>query len=111
MLLSAALTGYMVLNGEAVKRGRWTVRPGRAIHRILESGPLAFLGRISYSLYLTHYGLWQVMQNLVERAPPRRWFDVSLDPLPIRALVVVPLTVLGAFAFYLLFERPLQKLS
>jgi peptidoglycan/LPS O-acetylase OafA/YrhL len=106
LLLSIGLTGGLVLNAQAANRAKWASRLGWAIHQLLESRPLVFLGRISYSLYLTHYVFWQVMQQAMNKAPLKRWFDLPLDAQPVRALVIVPITVLGAYAFYLVFERP-----
>jgi peptidoglycan/LPS O-acetylase OafA/YrhL len=69
--------------------------------RFFESGPMVGLGTFSYSLYLIH----MPMLALASRSPPM----ASLGPdaqFWVMALVVVPASVLIAYGFHVVFERP-----
>jgi peptidoglycan/LPS O-acetylase OafA/YrhL len=136
--LSTALTGYIVLHASVMRTSAWpstqptdhgpvqenearrdAVPPGAERRNLvgllagldgaLTSRPLACLGRISYSLYLTHYAFWQVMRSVANAALLPQQPGLSLEPLWARALVAVPLALLGAYGFYLLFERPFVR--
>ncbi|MEZ4867719.1 MAG: acyltransferase [Caldilineaceae bacterium] len=74
--------------------------------RILESRLLLFLGRISYSLYLTHLIVWSMFGITLGLAPIQRFITISLDPMPMRIFVLLPVQLLFAYGFYLLFEKP-----
>ncbi len=66
---------------------------------------LAWLGKISYSLYLTHCFLGLRLVNL-----GGRWItNESFGQLPLR-LSAVALSVAFAFIFFVMFEQPLEKL-
>lgn len=77
------------------------LRPGGAVGYVLESAPLRWMGRLSYSLYL-----WQQL-FFVGREVPR--------PLPLGLLQELPLSVPAVFlcaaASYYLVERPLVRLG
>jgi peptidoglycan/LPS O-acetylase OafA/YrhL len=65
------------------------------------NGPLQFLGRISYSLYLTHLiGGWLVLTFALKFMPP--W--------PAMILGVIA-SLVSAWIFYLVVERPAIRLS
>lgn len=65
------------------------------------SAPLQFLGRISYSLYLTHLiGGWLVLTLLLRWLPP--WAALVLG---------VVASILTAWLFYVLVEKPAVRLS
>jgi peptidoglycan/LPS O-acetylase OafA/YrhL len=72
----------------------------------LELRPVLFLGAISYSLYLTHVVVWAMLGIFLGLAPVRRFISLSTDPFPIRLFVVIPLLILFAYLFYLVFEKP-----
>jgi len=66
---------------------------------------LAWLGKISYSLYLTHCFLGLRLVNL-----GGRWItNESFGQLPLR-LSAVALSIAFAFVFFVMFEQPLEKL-
>lgn len=65
------------------------------------SAPLQFLGRISYSLYLTHLiGGWLVLTLALRYLPP--WAALALG---------VAASIVTAWLFYVVVERPAVKLS
>ena len=71
-------------------------------HRLLGSRPLAFLGTFSYSIYLIHAPLLQVLWQYAFR--PLQSHPV----LMLGALVFLGLPIIGAasYGFFLLCERP-----
>jgi peptidoglycan/LPS O-acetylase OafA/YrhL len=72
--------------------------------RFFETRWLVALGGFSYSLYLTHGVIVTVVGNVL--------LNLQLSPvsfLTIFYLVAVPLSVLMAYWFYLLFERPFMS--
>jgi len=87
-------TGFFVLVNRAILAEKtWSSKlstPG--IVRVL-----AIVGLISYSLYLTHELV--IMQSW-------RFGTWVHFPLLNALIVIVPLTILAAFLFFLLFERP-----
>jgi peptidoglycan/LPS O-acetylase OafA/YrhL len=69
-----------------------------------ESGIARTLGDISYSLYLTHF---QVLAMVHLRLNYLRITDnVQLILLPV---ITVPFSILVAYLFHHLFEKPLMK--
>jgi peptidoglycan/LPS O-acetylase OafA/YrhL len=77
--------------------------------RILQSRPLVSVGRFSYSLYLTHLVVWNILGTTLNLAPVRQLVRFSLDPMAIRVLVLIPLLLISAYGFYLLFEKPFLR--
>ena len=84
---------------------RWltgpAVGPRPVVLRLLESPGAVALGAFSYSLYLTHAPLLALLHLLLR--------PCRIAPLPLLAvfeLVGVPLALLLAYAFHLVFERP-----
>ncbi|HEX4872520.1 MAG TPA: acyltransferase [Nevskiaceae bacterium] len=75
----------------------------------LRSRLTGYLGRISYSLYLTHYPLIAVLPRLADWAE-RRW---SLAPIPVPLVyaVAVLLSLVSAHLLYVLVDRRLQALG
>jgi exopolysaccharide production protein ExoZ len=66
--------------------------------------PLAFLGEISYSLYLTHGITFIVFSGLLKR------LSITLNPW-MRLFIEIPVAIAFAYIFYLLIEKPSQHLS
>lgn len=86
-----------------------TKKPGKLSGfslRILESRPALFLGNISYSLYLTHLVFYAAIGITLNLAPVKKMVSLSIEPIWVRLFVVIPLLVMAAYVFYLLFERP-----
>ena len=73
----------------------------RWLSALLSTGALTYIGRISYSIYLYHYGVVCVMQQLGIPVSPRY-------PLPALLLLLVSLAL--AMASYHGIERPFLKL-
>ena len=77
------------------------LRPDTWIGRFLEAGPMQWIGRLSYSLYLWNSLFFPVMDN------PR--------PLPLGHLQELPWNILPVFACasvsYYLVERPMIRLG
>jgi peptidoglycan/LPS O-acetylase OafA/YrhL len=76
------------------------------LNATLRSGPLAFYGRISYGLYMTHIAVFIYFG----------WFDVRMDPYGVAGnLAVVAMrlatTTAVAAALWYGFERPILKLK
>jgi len=66
--------------------------------------PLAFLGDISYSLYLTHVLTFIVFSGLLKRLP------ITLNAW-ILLFIEISFAITFAYIFYLLIEKPSQQLS
>jgi peptidoglycan/LPS O-acetylase OafA/YrhL len=73
-----------------------TVIGSARMHTALENKPLLWLGRISYSLYLSHVVLLMTLGNLLHRIVPISWILIAMFPL---ALIL-------ADALYRFLERP-----
>lgn len=84
-----SLATAAVIAGAALTTSRLAVR-------LLGNGPTAYLGRISYALYLWHWP-WAV------------WLDAYSDFSPGRAVAVVLLTTVCSVASYHLVELPVRQ--
>jgi peptidoglycan/LPS O-acetylase OafA/YrhL len=77
--------------------------PGR-VASVARSRPMVALGRISYGIFLWHYGVIVWVTN--------HWFDPQGSfTLEKTALVVVPFTVLAAWLTFFVVERPAMALG
>jgi peptidoglycan/LPS O-acetylase OafA/YrhL len=78
-----------------------------ALARTLGSGPLMWLGEISYSIYMVHFPVLLVVRRLWERLGFAGWsmFGKALALLATVALVIA----ISAVLFYLI-ERPVRML-
>ena len=76
-----------------------------AFARLPHAGPLAFLGTISYSLYLLHVPIGGRVINLSTR------FVAGLPGRSMIVFVAAAVTVLAAWALYAFVERPAQRWS
>lgn len=78
-----------------------SLAPHSKLRHLLSARPLVFIGAFSYSLYLTHAPMiqiaWQLGVNRIEN--PQLAFAVLM-------LASVPLCLVVAYLFYLVFERP-----
>lgn len=70
--------------------------PGSAVDRLLSSGLLRYIGKISYSLYLWHWGVIVMM----------RW-TTGLETLPLKVLALALMFAL-AIGSYRFVEQPLR---
>ena len=109
LLVAVVCAEFILLTASAALIKHQTFGLTTAITRVLESRPLAFLGRISYSLYLTHLVVWSIIGITLGLAPIERVVTLTIDPMPIRILVLIPMQVITAYGFYLLFERPFLR--
>jgi len=92
--------GFFVLVNSAVRAEQRRREMARRASRLLVA--LAGLGLISYSLYLTH--LFVLMQWY--------WFGFTRLHIPaISVVIMTPLSVLFAWMFFRLFERPFMSAS
>ena len=76
----------------------WLLDSGGVVHRTLCAGPARWLGRLSYSLYLWHWGALGVADYLCPRGG-LRW-----------VFVAAPLSLALAMASYAWIERPMLRL-
>jgi peptidoglycan/LPS O-acetylase OafA/YrhL len=72
--------------------------PGWGLFRILNLGPVRFLGALSYSLYLMHE---IAIYNLYDRFPV---------PRVVEAALALGVSLAASIAIYLLIERPIAQL-
>ena len=82
-------------------------RPGLAA-RALSVKPLVFVGKFSYSIYLIHIPILEVLARFTARR-----FDVSSTSGVVKLLgmgALVAVATAGAYGFYLAFERPVVRL-
>lgn len=81
-----------------------TVEPGGALDRFLSWRPLVQLGLFSYSLYLMHHPIQQMLflwrPAFVQSAPAILAYFI---------VVGLPVILLGTYGFYRLFEQPFIK--
>lgn len=78
---------------------------GGAPRRILANPTLAWLGLISYGIFLWHY---PIMLGLVEGGVDQWWPEMAF---PVLAIVTLAITVACAAISYYLVERPLMRLK
>ena len=71
---------------------------------LLELGPSHLLGKFSYSLYLTH----MPVLTLVHLALQRQGFTEKMR-LVLEPPIAIPLCLVCAYGFYLIFERPFSS--
>lgn len=69
--------------------------------RILSLKPLVSIGAFSYSLYLMHH---PIMQLVFVNRPA--WVNDEVSSFRYLLVVAIPLILVGTYIFYLLFERP-----
>jgi peptidoglycan/LPS O-acetylase OafA/YrhL len=72
----------------------------KGARRFLEWGPVQWLGRISFSLYLVHESVIIAVRFLMLDAP-----------MTVVAVVAIPAAILMSWLFYLTVERPSIKLA
>lgn len=96
--LLAAFPVAALLVGLAQGRPSWLIR-------VLDSAPLRFLGKCSYSLYLVHVPIVAVVSHLLVRA----WLPAGTPAFLLTAVLAVPLAVLFARGFAAVFELPFQR--
>ncbi|MBD5604088.1 MAG: acyltransferase [Candidatus Eremiobacteraeota bacterium] len=78
----------------------------RPLVALLETKPLAFLGRFSYSIYLTHFPIYRLLLAIVAARTDSVWVQGALG-----LFVFTPLCLAFAYGFHVWFERPFQKAS
>ena len=115
-LASASSTWWMQGLGLSFERAsllRWTTVPGivllllaaafwRPAVRVLESRPLQWLGRISFSLYLVHEPIVVTARFLLVRVDAPTWVSIA---------IAVPVAFLVAVLFTRFVEAPFHRLA
>jgi peptidoglycan/LPS O-acetylase OafA/YrhL len=99
MALGVAFASFVVY-----LRGARSGAPARLalpLVKLLETRPLAFLGRFSYSIYLTHFPIYRLLLALVAARTDSVWIQGGLG-----LFVFTPVCLVAAYAFHLRFERP-----
>jgi peptidoglycan/LPS O-acetylase OafA/YrhL len=69
--------------------------------KLLETKQLSFLGRFSYSIYLTHFPIYRLLLALVAARTDSVWIQGGLG-----LFVFTPICLVAAYAFHVRFERP-----
>jgi peptidoglycan/LPS O-acetylase OafA/YrhL len=69
--------------------------------KLLETKQLSFLGRFSYSIYLTHFPIYRLLLALVAARTDSVWIQGGLG-----LFVFTPVCLAAAYAFHVRFERP-----
>lgn len=106
LLLAVACTLFILLTAIPTLYKQPVSGASKVVTGLLESRPLVILGAFSYSLYLTHLVSWAIIGVTLNLAPVKQVFSFSVDPIPVRILVLIPLQLIFAYGFYLLFEKP-----
>jgi len=98
--------GYSVLNYWFAVTIYAVAREG-LFNRILETGVLRYLGKISYGLYVYHLAVIWFVGRI------RDWWSLPGEPVAkfYTAILAFPLTVLIASLSYFLLEKPLLNLK
>ena len=99
-LASATLIAALVLD------------PRLALHDILETKPLRFLGRISYSYYLYHPLALTIFAPMLTAMASPPW--VHAHPFlssAVTAIITVVVAIPLGYGSYVLTERPMIKFS
>lgn len=81
----------------------FSLQPGSRVGRWFTMRPMVWMGEISYSLYLVHYGIAGTF--LVSGS------DAPFRDLPTFAFLLTVTSLIGAAAFYALVERPSLQLK
>jgi peptidoglycan/LPS O-acetylase OafA/YrhL len=97
-LVIDSVVGLLVANTLLVA----TIKPNGLAVRLLSARILVFVGSFSYSLYLIHSPLQQLLWQLI--AEPRGWS--RLVTFVVMATAGTASIVVMAFGFFCLFERP-----
>jgi peptidoglycan/LPS O-acetylase OafA/YrhL len=109
LLLAGVCAIFIYLTASGTINEQYTFGLSRGATRFLALRPLVFLGAFSYSLYLTHLVTWAVLGITLNLAPVQRLFVFSLDPMPVRIFLLIPILLVCAYGFYLLFEKPFLR--
>ena len=86
--------------------------PGLALHDILETKPLRFLGRISYSYYLYHPLALTIFAPMLTAMASPSW--VHAHPFlssAVTAIITVVVAIPLGYGSYVLTERPMIRFS
>jgi len=105
MLVSATVTTGMTLGWMVALVGSLTSMLIISNVSFGKHKSLIWLGSISYSLYLVHVPVGGRVVNL-----GRRWVDTQVGEL-ILSLLALGVSLVVAYAFYLMIERPFQRLA
>jgi peptidoglycan/LPS O-acetylase OafA/YrhL len=103
-LLGCAITCMLVALTEQWKSGEKRARYSPL--RLFEWGPVAGLGKFSYSLYLMHAPVLAMIALLVVNSGLR-----SVAAYGIIILIGVPVAVTATYLFHRVFERPFMPVS
>lgn len=99
VLVGFTTAAFLAYCTNGILRGSADQRPW--IVRLLEKGPLLFLGSFSYSLYLVHFQILALVHLALNRAGYSARTEAVLLPL-----LTLPICLVGAYCFYLILERP-----
>jgi peptidoglycan/LPS O-acetylase OafA/YrhL len=81
--------------------------PGTNVfRRALQWRPLAAVGLFSYSLYIVHFPLADVLERFLVAPLANEWAREA-----VLVGVVVPILIAAAYGFYRLFEKPFHQLA
>lgn len=93
------LHNLLICSAVAVVIGHLLMVPGSQLARVLNLRLLTFIGTISYSLYLWHFPIFELLRADV----------VFAGDNPVRAAAKLPLSFLVAWISYRLLERPAMR--
>ena len=94
------------LAAAAILVGAARSEPSR-LRSTLGAKPLAAIGLFSYSLYMIHYPLADVLCQYLLR--PLHLRETALEAALL--VIVIPIVVLSAWGFYWAFERPFHQIA
>ncbi len=103
---ASILADIVIATGIGLLMAAFWVRPESVVSRIVGCRPVAWLGLFSYSLYLMHHPIYQVVY-----VNHPAGLENAAEQFRYMLVVGLPAALVGSFLFFLVFERPFMTSS